>query len=96
MASLTLLYHVTFLVNSASHIYGEKAFATADNSRNNALVGVLAFGEGWHNNHHAHPASARHGLRWFEFDLTWQHIRLLKRFGLASRVRTARYVGGAS
>ncbi len=59
-------------------------------------MALLSFGEGWHNNHHAHPASARHGLRWFEFDLTWQHIRLLKRFGLASRVRTARYVGGAS
>ena len=47
-------------------------------------------------NHHAHPASARHGLRWFEFDLTWQHVRLLKRLGLASRIRTARYVPGAS
>jgi stearoyl-CoA desaturase (delta-9 desaturase) len=59
-------------------------------------VALLSFGEGWHNNHHAHPASARHGLRWFEFDLTWQHVRLLKRLGLASRIRTARYVPGAS
>ncbi|MCX5947405.1 MAG: acyl-CoA desaturase, partial [Cyanobacteria bacterium] len=46
-----------------------------------------SFGEGWHNNHHAHPSSARHGLRWFEFDITWQHIRLLRALGLATAVR---------
>ena len=54
-------------------------------------MAVLSFGEGWHNNHHAFPASARHGLRWFEFDITWMHIRLLQRLGLTRRVRQARY-----
>ena len=93
---LVLVYHVTWLVNSATHAFGYRNFDCPDLSRNCWWVALLSFGEGWHNNHHAHPASARHGLRWFEFDLTWQHIKLLKRFGLASRVRTARYVGGAS
>jgi fatty-acid desaturase len=93
---LVVVYHVTWLVNSATHAFGYRNFDCPDLSRNCWWVALLSFGEGWHNNHHAHPASARHGLRWFEFDLTWQHIRLLKRFGLASRVRTARYVGGAS
>jgi stearoyl-CoA desaturase (delta-9 desaturase) len=54
-------------------------------------VAILSFGEGWHNNHHAHPSSARHGLRWFEFDITWQHIKLLRHFGWARRIREARY-----
>ena len=93
---LVVVYHVTWLVNSATHAFGYRNFDCPDLSRNCWWVALLSFGEGWHNNHHAHPASARHGLRWFEFDLTWQHVRLLKRFGLASRVRTARYVPGAS
>ena len=54
-------------------------------------MALLSFGEGWHNNHHAHPASARHGLRWFELDITWLHIRLLRRLRLAHRIRQARY-----
>jgi fatty-acid desaturase len=54
-------------------------------------VAILSFGEGWHNNHHAFPHSARHGLRWFELDITWQHIRLLQTLGWAKRVRLARY-----
>ena len=56
-------------------------------------MALLSFGEGWHNNHHAHPHSARHGLRWFEFDITWQHIKALKALGLARRIRLARYPG---
>ena len=91
-----VVYHVTWLVNSATHAFGYRNFDCPDQSRNCWWVALLSFGEGWHNNHHAHPASARHGLRWFEFDLTWQHVRLLKRLGLASRIRTARYVPGAS
>jgi stearoyl-CoA desaturase (delta-9 desaturase) len=56
----------------------------------------LSFGEGWHNNHHAHPRSARHGLRWFELDITWLHIRLLAALGLAHRIRVARLAGKTS
>ena len=93
---LVVVYHVTWLVNSATHAFGYRNFDCPDLSRNCWWVALLSFGEGWHNNHHAHPASARHGLRWFEFDLTWQHVRLLKRFGLARKVRTARYVPGVS
>ena len=88
---LVVVYHVTWLVNSATHAFGYRNFDSPDLSRNCWWVAVLSFGEGWHNNHHAHPASARHGLRWFEFDITWQHVRLLKRFGLARRVREAAY-----
>ena len=88
---LVLVYHVTWLVNSATHAFGYRNFDSPDLSRNCWWVALLTFGEGWHNNHHAHPASARHGLRWFEFDITWLHICLLKRLGWARRVRVARF-----
>lgn len=88
---LAIVYHVTWLVNSATHTFGYRNFNCPDLSRNCWWVAILSFGEGWHNNHHAHPQSARHGLRWFEFDITWQHIKLLKRFGLAKRIRQAKY-----
>ena len=87
---LVLVYHVTWLVNSATHAFGYRNFDCPDRSRNCWWVAILSFGEGWHNNHHAHPASARHGLRWFEFDITWQHIRLLRAMGLVRRLRVAR------
>ncbi len=90
---LVLVYHVTWLVNSATHAFGYRNFDCPDLSRNCWWVAILSFGEGWHNNHHAHPHSARHGLRWFEFDITWQHIRALRALGLARRVRLARYPG---
>ena len=79
--------HATWLVNSAAHMWGSRRFATSDDSRNNSWVALLTFGEGWHNNHHAHPTSARHGLRWYEFDLTWLQIRLLALLGLAKAVK---------
>jgi fatty-acid desaturase len=79
--------HATWLVNSATHMWGSRRFQTKDDSRNSWWVAVLTFGEGWHNNHHAHPTSARHGLAWYEFDLTWLQIKLLERFGIAQRVR---------
>ena len=82
--------HCTWLVNSATHIWGSRRFATRDDSTNNWWVAILAFGEGWHNNHHAHPTSARHGLAWFEFDLNWIFISTLKRLGLAWDVKVAR------
>jgi fatty-acid desaturase len=82
-------WHATWLVNSATHMWGPRRFATRDDSRNNWWVALLTFGEGWHNNHHAHTASARHGLAWFEFDLTWLQIRLLEKLGIAKNVRVA-------
>lgn len=81
--------HATWLVNSATHMWGSRRFATSDDSRNNWWVALITFGEGWHNNHHAHPASARHGLAWYEFDLSWIEIKLLKFFGIAKSIRTA-------
>src|SRR5580698_6414339 len=75
--------HATWLVNSATHMWGSRRFATRDDSRNNWWVALITFGEGWHNNHHAHPTSARHGLAWYEFDPSWISIQILKFFGIA-------------
>jgi stearoyl-CoA desaturase (delta-9 desaturase) len=82
--------HATWLVNSATHMWGSRRFATHDDSRNLWWVALITFGEGWHNNHHAHPTSARHGLAWYEFDPSWLQIRLLKRFGIAKAVKVAK------
>jgi fatty-acid desaturase len=81
--------HATWLVNSATHLWGRRRFATRDHSRNNLWVALVTFGEGWHNNHHAHPTSARHGLAWYEIDTTWMAIRLLRAVGLARAVKEA-------
>jgi fatty-acid desaturase len=82
--------HTTWLVNSATHMWGSRRFATRDDSRNNWWVALLTFGEGWHNNHHAHPTSARHGLAWYEFDPSWILLKLLKRLGIAKSVHVAK------
>jgi stearoyl-CoA desaturase (Delta-9 desaturase) len=82
--------HATWLVNSATHMWGSRRFATRDDSRNNWWVALITFGEGWHNNHHAHPTSARHGLAWYEFDISWIQIRLLQFFGIAKSIRVAK------
>ena len=87
---VTLGLHSTWLVNSATHMWGNKRFKTTDDSRNNWWVALLTFGEGWHNNHHAHPASARHGLAWYELDITWLQIRLLQALGVAKMVKVAK------
>ena len=79
--------HTTWLVNSATHLWGVRRFDTPDDSRNSMWVALLTFGEGWHNNHHALPRSARHGLNWKEIDLTWLQIRLLERLGVARDVQ---------
>ena len=86
----TLGLHSTWLVNSATHLWGGRRFATKDDSRNNWWVALLTFGEGWHNNHHAHPTSAAHGLAWYEVDLTYMHIKALQLLGLASDVKRVR------
>jgi stearoyl-CoA desaturase (delta-9 desaturase) len=82
--------HATWLVNSATHKWGSRRFATRDDSRNNWWVALITFGEGWHNNHHAHPSSARHGLAWYEFDVSWIQIQLLRRLGIARSIQVAR------
>jgi stearoyl-CoA desaturase (delta-9 desaturase) len=84
---LVVSYHITWLVNSASHSVGYRTFRTRDLSTNCWWVALLAWGEGWHNNHHAFPYSARHGLRWFEMDLTWWSIKALRLFKLADQIR---------
>lgn len=83
----TLTWHTTWFVNSATHVWGYQRFKSNDGSRNNWWVALLAFGEGWHNNHHAHASSARHGLTWYEFDLNWIVIRFLEFIGIAKDVR---------
>ena len=82
--------HTTWAVNSATHLWGSRRFATKDDSTNNWWVALVTFGEGWHNNHHAHPTSARHGLAWYEVDLNWMGISFLRMLGLAWDVKEAR------
>jgi stearoyl-CoA desaturase (delta-9 desaturase) len=84
---LVTVYHVTWLVNSATHKWGSRPNATLDDSRNNWWVGLLAFGEGWHNNHHAQPRAARHGWLWWQFDQTWMMISVLKFFKMINNIR---------
>ncbi len=86
--------HATWLVNSATHMWGSRRFATRDDSRNNWWVALITFGEGWHNNHHAHPTSARHGLTWYEFDPTWITLKLLRLFGVARAIQVAKVTSG--
>jgi fatty-acid desaturase len=81
--------HSTWLVNSATHMWGSQRFSTGDTSKNNFWVAMLTFGEGWHNNHHAHPRSARHGIAWYEFDLNWYGISALRMLGLARDIKLA-------
>ncbi|HZV60271.1 MAG TPA: fatty acid desaturase [Candidatus Eremiobacteraceae bacterium] len=83
----TLGLHATWLVNSATHMWGSRRFLTSDTSTNNWWVAILTFGEGWHNNHHAVPQSARHGLRWYEVDMNWYGIKALETVGLAWDVK---------
>jgi len=84
---LVLLYHSTWLVNSASHMFGYRSYKTDDLSRNNWWVAIISWGEGWHNNHHAFQFSARHGLRWFEFDPVWLVIKALAIVKLAREIK---------
>ncbi len=82
-----LVHHVTWSVNSVCHIWGTRPYNSHDESRNNPIVGVLALGEGWHNNHHAFPTSARHGLRWWQLDISYIIIYAMSKVGLASDLR---------
>lgn len=86
LVRIFLTHHVTWSVNSICHTFGKREFETNDRSRNEWVVGLLAFGEGWHNNHHAFPRSAFHGLHWWQFDLSGYVIWTLERFHLAHDV----------
>lgn len=88
---VTLGLHATWLVNSATHMWGQRRFATHDDSRNNWWVALLTGGEGWHNNHHAHPVSARHGLFWWELDPNFWGIWILAKLGLARGIKVAQF-----
>ena len=89
-ALLPLADHV--VVGEPDEVFqeGSRRFATRDDSTNNWFVALLTFGEGWHNNHHAHPTSARHGLKWYEIDMNWYGIWTLKIFGLATQIKRER------
>jgi stearoyl-CoA desaturase (Delta-9 desaturase) len=87
LVRIFLVHHVTWSINSVCHLWGSKPFRSHDESRNNVVFGVLAMGEGWHNNHHAFPTSARHGLRWWQVDLSYYVIRTMECLGLAWQVR---------
>jgi sn-1 stearoyl-lipid 9-desaturase len=84
---LVVVYHCTWLVNSATHKFGYRNFETTDNSKNCWWVAITTYGEGWHNNHHAYQYSARHGMKWWELDITWMTIQLLQSLGLATKVK---------
>lgn len=100
-----VLYHSTFMVNSVCHLFGSRRYATKDQSRNNAFVAFMTLGEGWHNNHHHYPSSARQGFKWYEFDTSYYILKVLSLFGvvwdlraptprgLAARTRSASPVG---
>lgn len=84
---LVTVYHITWFVNSATHKFGYRSHESGDRSTNCWWVALLAFGEGWHNNHHAYQYSARHGLEWWEIDVTWMIIQALAAVGLATKIK---------
>ena len=84
---LVMVFHFTWFVNSATHKFGYQSYESNDHSKNCWWVAILTFGEGWHNNHHAYQHSARHGLAWWEIDITWMTIRVLKSLGLATNIK---------
>lgn len=87
LARVFLVHHVTWSINSVCHIWGGRPYRSQDESRNNVVFGVLALGEGWHNNHHAFPTSAKHGLAWWQVDVSYIVIRTMEFFGLVWKVR---------
>jgi stearoyl-CoA desaturase (delta-9 desaturase) len=87
LVRIFLVHHVTWSINSACHLWGSQPYDCQDGSRNNFLFGIFGLGEGWHNNHHMFPTSARHGLKWWQIDVSYITIRFLERIGLAWRVR---------
>ena len=86
-ARVVVGWHTTWFVNSLSHIYGKRPHDTGDLSTNNWFVAILTFGEGWHNNHHMSPTSARHGTEWYQFDMNWIAIRIFEKVGWAKDIK---------
>ena len=84
---MVLVLQVTFAINSFGHVFGTQRFDTGEGSRNNFILGILALGDGWHNNHHRAPTSARAGLAWYEVDQSYMVIRLMAAVGLVWDVR---------
>jgi stearoyl-CoA desaturase (delta-9 desaturase) len=80
--AMVLCWHATFCINSLAHVWGRRRYATADDSRNNPLLAVLTFGEGWHNNHHHYQRSARQGFYWWELDVSFYVLKVLERLRL--------------
>ena len=87
MVRVFITHHITWSINSICHVFGSRDFKSSDHSTNNMVCGILACGEGWHNNHHAFPSSARHGLKWWQFDLSWIVIRMMGWCGLAWNIK---------
>ncbi len=87
LVRLLVVHHVTWSINSVCHLWGSRPFKSNDESRNNVLFGIIGLGEGWHNNHHAFPTSARHGLRWWQIDLSYYVIVAMSYLGLAYDVK---------
>jgi stearoyl-CoA desaturase (delta-9 desaturase) len=87
LVRIFLYQHATFSVNSICHMFGHQDYRSRDEARNNWLVAALVFGEGWHNNHHAFPASARHGLHRFQVDMSWWVIKAMEKLGLVWNVK---------
>lgn len=87
LVRVLMVQHITWSVNSICHLWGTKPYDNDDESRNNPIVGVLALGEGWHNNHHSFPTSARHGLRWWQFDASYIVIKAMQALGLVTKVK---------
>ena len=87
---LVVVYHFTWFVNSATHKFGYRTYESGDRSTNCWWVALCTFGEGWHNNHHTYQYSARHGLQWWEIDVTWMIISSLQAVGLADKVKLAK------
>ena len=87
LVRILFVHHVTWSINSVCHVWGRQPFESHDQSRNNALFGIFGLGEGWHNTHHAFPTSARHGLRWWQIDISYWVIRGLESAGLAWNVK---------
>ncbi len=86
-ARMVVCYHCTWFVNSATHVWGYRNYESSDRSRNLWWVALLSYGEGWHNNHHAHQRLAKHGHRWYEIDVTYRTIWVLEKLGLATNVQ---------
>ncbi len=86
-----VVWHITWAVNSLTHVFGYRNYDTDDHSTNNWLIALVTVGEGWHNNHHHDQGSASNQHRWWEFDLSYYEIKLLERLGLATHVRVPRH-----